>query len=81
VHAYSLGDITLRLVRYSGGYKADHWCAKGHIVYVVSGNLVIEHEDQRRTVLGPETSWHAADNSGPPHRVLCDSGATVFMLD
>lgn len=76
-----LGDVTLRLVTYSSGFKADHWCAKGHIVYVVSGSLVIEYEDETRTVLDTGTSWHAPDNSGPPHRVSCESGATIFIVD
>jgi quercetin dioxygenase-like cupin family protein len=77
----NLGDITLRLVTYSTGFKADHWCAKGHIVYVVSGRLVIEYEDETRTVLDTGTSWHGPDDAGPAHRVLCEAGATVFIVD
>jgi hypothetical protein len=77
----NLGDITLRLVIYSRGFKANHWCAKGHIVYVVSGSLIIEYEDETRTMLGTGTSWYAPDDSGPAHRVLCESGATVFIVD
>jgi hypothetical protein len=46
-----LGDITLRLVVYSSGFKSDQWCNKGHIVNVISGSLVIEHEDETRTEL------------------------------
>lgn len=80
-YTHNLGDITLRLVTYSSGYKANHWCTKGHIVYVVSGSIVIEHEDETRTLLSPGTSWYAPDNSGPAHRVLCDSGASVFIVD
>src|SRR5262245_51372196 len=75
------GDITLRLVAYSPGFKADHWCAKGHIVYVISGCVVIEHEDKTRTVLSPNTSWHAPDEAIPRHRVLCEAGATLFIVD
>jgi hypothetical protein len=76
-----LGDIRLRLVDYSGGYKADHWCVKGHIIYVIAGSLVIEHEDQTRSALKAGTSWHAADGARPAHRVLCESGARVFIVD
>lgn len=77
----NLGDIRLRLVAYSRGFKADHWYAKGHIVYVISGNLQIEHEDETCTALSSGTSWHAPDDAGSPHRVLCESGATVFIVD
>jgi hypothetical protein len=76
-----VGDIRLRLVVYSPGYKADHWCAKGHIVYVITGHLVIEHQDEARTLLSPGTSWHAPDDARLPHRVLCEVGATVFIVD
>jgi hypothetical protein len=76
-----LGAVKLRLVEYGAGYRADHWCAKGHLVHVVAGGLVIEHQDGRRFALGPGMSWHAPDDAGPPHRVLCDHGATVFIVD
>jgi hypothetical protein len=77
----NLGDITLRLVVYSSGFKADHWSNKGHIVYVIAGSLVIEHEDETRTALSAGNSWHAPDDATSPHRVLCKTGATVFILD
>jgi hypothetical protein len=77
----NLGGIQLRRVDYSGGYKADHWCSKGHIVHVIAGNLVIELEDQRRTSLAAGTTWHAADDAAPAHRVLCESGASVLIID
>ena len=48
---------------------------------MISGHLVIEHEDETRAVLSPGKSWHAPDNAGPPHRVLCEAGATVFIID
>jgi hypothetical protein len=75
------GRICVRLVEYGAGYRADHWCAKGHIVHVIAGDLVIEHRDGRRFALGPGMSWHAPDDGGLPHRVLCDHGATVFIVD
>jgi hypothetical protein len=51
VRTYELDDIALRLVVYSSGFKSDHWCNKGHIVYVLFGSFVIEHEDETRTEL------------------------------
>jgi hypothetical protein len=81
IRTQNLADVRIRIVRYNGGYKADHWCAKGHIIHVLNGSLVIEHEDQTRTVLGPGTSWYAPDEQGSPHRVLCDYGADVFIVD
>jgi len=77
----NLADITLRIVTYSGGFRANHWCAKGHIVYVISGSLIIEHEDGSATALSTGMTWHASDDHAVTHRVRCASGATVFIVD
>ena len=79
--ARQLGDIQLRVVEYSAGYLADHWCHKGHILYVLTGAMVIEHQDGSRYDLRAGASWHVADNEGAPHRVVCNDGATVFIVD
>jgi hypothetical protein len=76
-----LGEITLRLVDYSPGYVADHWCSKGHIVLVVDGALAIEHDDGRRFSLTSGMSWHVGDDECPPHRVVSEAGARVFIID
>lgn len=76
-----LGDIQLRLVDCSSNYVADHWCHKGHIVFVVAGQMVIEHQHGLSYKLAPGNTYHVADNDGPPHRVLCKSGATIFIVD
>ncbi len=41
------GDIRVRMVEYSAGYLADHWCTKGHILFVLDGELHTELEDGR----------------------------------
>jgi hypothetical protein len=51
------------------------------VIHVLAGDLVIEHEDGRRFALSAGMSWHAPDDTGPPHRVLCEHGATVFIVD
>jgi hypothetical protein len=79
--SHDVGGVQLRIVEYGAGYRADHWCAKGHVVHVLAGDLVIEHDDGRRFPLAAGMSWHAPDDSGPPHRVVCATGATVFIVD
>jgi hypothetical protein len=74
------GEIQLRMVDYSSDYVADHWCSKGHVVFVISGELVIEHQDGCRYNLKRGMSYQVADD-GPPHRVLSDAGATIFIVD
>jgi hypothetical protein len=76
-----LGEIQLRMVEYSPGYLADHWCDKGHILLVTQGAVVLEHCDGVRYELTVGATWHAADNGAAPHRVICEHGATVFIVD
>ncbi len=80
--AQQVGDVQLRLVEYGAGYLADHWCAKGHVIYVVAGALAIEHEDGSTPhALEAGMSWCVADGESPAHRVRSTSGATVFIVD
>jgi hypothetical protein len=77
----SVGDIQLRIVDYSPGYLADHWCDKGHILFVTNGALTIEHRDGSRYELAAGMSWHVADDGAPEHRVVSETGARVFIVD
>jgi hypothetical protein len=79
--ARSFGDIQLRLVEYSAGYLADHWCDKGHILLVTGGALTIEHRDGARYELAAGASWHVADGGAAPHRVVSETGAIAFIVD
>ena len=47
------GEIRVRMVEYSPGYSADHWCDKGHIVLCLEGELLTEGKDGRKQVLTP----------------------------
>jgi quercetin dioxygenase-like cupin family protein len=75
------GDVQLRLVEYSAGYLADHWCDKGHILFVTAGTLTIEHRDGQRYELTAGAAWHVGENGAASHRVVCETGATVFIVD
>lgn len=81
VRGRQLGDVQIRLVAYSAGYAADHWCHKGHILFVAAGSVTIEHSDGRRYDLKEGVSYHVADDEGAPHRVTSDGGASVFIVD
>ena len=74
------GDLRVRLVEYTPGYLADHWCSKGHILFCVAGELETELEDGRRYVLTPGLSYQVADGA-EPHRSRTATGATLFIVD
>jgi hypothetical protein len=74
------GDLRVRRVEYSPGYRADHWCAKGHIVLCLSGELHTELADGRTFVLTPGLSYQVADGA-EPHRSSTATGAVLFIVD
>ena len=74
------GPIRVRRVDYTPGYLADHWCVKGHILFVLEGELVTELEDGRVFTLGPGQSYQVADNA-EPHRSRTAVGAKLFIVD
>lgn len=78
---FTIGDIRVRQVTYSPGYVADHWCDRGHIVYVVAGEVVNELKDGRRTVLKAGMGYQVSDNGDSPHRSVTENGATLFIVD
>lgn len=73
-------DIRVRLVEYSPGYRADHWCDKGHILLCLTGELMTELKDGRRVVLRPGMSYQMADGS-EPHLTSTSTGTTLFIVD
>lgn len=74
------GGIRVRMVEYTAGYVADHWCSKGHILLCMRGELHTELADGRTFVLGPGMSYQVADGA-EPHRSRTADGATLFIVD
>jgi len=74
------GDVRVRMLEYSPGYLADHWCRKGHFLLCVEGELVTELADGRRFVMTPGLSYQVADGA-EPHRSSTRTGARLFVVD
>src|SRR5215813_15353174 len=74
------GDIRVRMVEYTPGYLADHWCEKGHVLLCTEGELHTELEDGRTFTLKPGMSYQVADNA-EPHRSSTERGAKLFIVD
>ena len=74
------GEIRVRLVDYSPGYMADHWCEKGHILFCVDGQLDTELADGRTFTLKPGMSYQVADGADA-HRSRTSKGARLFIVD
>lgn len=76
----NFGDIRVRLVEYSAGYRADHWCRKGHILLCLEGELCTELEDGRMFTLTAGMSYQVADNA-EPQRSSTTLGTKLFIVD
>lgn len=74
------GSLRVRMIEYSPGYLADHWCVKGHILLCLEGELHTELADGRTFVLKPGMSYQVADDA-EPHRSSTRMGATLFVVD
>ena len=74
------GDVRVRVVEYTPGYTADHWCSKGHILYCLEGELHSQLRDGRTFTLRPGMSYRVADHA-EAHRSSTVAGARLFIVD
>jgi quercetin dioxygenase-like cupin family protein len=75
-----VGNLRVRMVDYSPGYVADHWCERGHVLLVLAGELITELRDGRTFVLPAGTSYQVADGASS-HRSVSPKGARLFVVD
>jgi hypothetical protein len=76
----SFGGVRLRMVEYSQGYAADHWCTKGHFLLCLEGELETELADGRCFTLRPGMTYQVADGA-EPHRSSTRAGAKLYIVD
>jgi len=74
------GEVRVRMVEYTPGYRANHWCSKGHVLLCMAGELHTELADGRSFTLTPGMSYQVADNA-EAHRSHTATGATLFIVD
>jgi len=74
------GEVRVRMLEYSPGYLADHWCNKGHFLLCLDGELETELADGRRFTLTPGMSYQVADGA-EPHRSFTRTGAKLYVID
>ena len=72
--------LRIRIVEYSQGYLADHWCQKGHIVHCLEGEFVNEQENGERTVITKGMTYIVSDGASS-HRSRTKQGATLLIID
>ena len=72
--------LRVRVVEYSPGNVADHWCQKGHVVYCFEGEFVSELENGEKFLLTKGMTYVVSDNLSS-HRSISNSGVKLLIID
>lgn len=72
--------LRVRMVEYSAGYIADHWCQKGHIVHCLEGELVSEMENGEKYRLTKGMTYIVSDELSS-HRSLTKDRVKLLIID
>ena len=72
--------LRIRIVEYSAGYLADHWCQKGHIVYCIEGEVINEQENGDQFILKQGMSYIVSDDMSS-HRSRAENKVKLLIVD
>ncbi len=72
--------LRVRIVEYSQGYLADHWCQKGHIVHCLEGEFTTEMESGESFNLTKGMSYIVSDELSS-HRSISKNGVKLLIVD
>lgn len=71
----------VRMIEYSDGFVADHWCSHGHVLLMLKGALsLLLRSGEQITVMAGQTLILRQDEKNP-HKVTSERGARVFVVD
>ncbi len=75
-----LEGLRIRLVEYSNGYLADHWCQKGHIVHCLEGEFISELNTGEKVKLSKGQTYIVSDGLSS-HRSVSANGVKLLIVD
>lgn len=75
-----LPGLRIRIVEYTAGYMADHWCRKGHIVHCLKGEFISESADGHHSLLKQGMTYVVTDEMST-HRSATQNGARLLIID
>lgn len=78
--AVQFDGLRLRVVKYSNGYLADHWCQKGHIVHCLEGEFISELETGEIFSLRKGETYVVSDEMSS-HRSVSENGVKLLIID
>lgn len=72
--------ISIRRLRFWANYEADHWCDKGHIIFVISGELIVEYIDGSSVSVAAGNSLLLGDHV-LSHKARTEIETQVLIVD
>ncbi len=72
--------LRIRMVEYSAGYLADHWCTKGHIVHCLEGEFISENLNGESFKLISGMTYVVSDEMSS-HRSVSEHGVKLMIID
>ncbi|MGF7038156.1 DHCW motif cupin fold protein [Mucilaginibacter lappiensis] len=72
--------LRMRIVEYSKGYLAGHWCQKGHIVHCLEGGFVSELQNGEDFTLTKGMTYIVSDDLSS-HRSVSANGVKLLIID
>lgn len=72
--------LRIRMIEYSAGYLADHWCQKGHIVHCLEGEFVSQLKTGEIITLKKGMSYVVSDELSS-HRSASEKGVKLVIID
>jgi hypothetical protein len=72
--------LRIRMVEYSKGYMADHWCKKGHILHCLEGEFVSELQNGEKFILTKGMTYVVSDYLSS-HRSITKDGVKLMIID
>jgi len=75
-----LEGLRIRIVEYSEGYIADHWCKKGHIVHCLQGEVLSELQNGESHLLKEGMTYIVSDDLSS-HRSTTTKRVKLLIID
>lgn len=78
---FKSGNVRSRIVEYSPGYTADHFCGNGHTILVLDGELNVRLKDGNECKLSGGMSLILENDEANPHIVYTNIKTKIFIVD
>ena len=72
--------LRIRIVEYSAGYFADHWCEKGHFVHCLEGSFISKMKTGEDFLLSAGMSYIVSDTLSS-HLSVSAQGVKLLIID